>query len=65
MIAKKNSAMSNATGSSEPPSPLSPACSHRHSQLLQTVNSNLPSAPRKSKSKGKKISANKLFQKAH
>ena len=64
MIAKKNSNTTAATGHSEPPSPLTPTCPQRQSQLLQNVNSNIPSAPRKSKSKGKRISAKKLFQKA-
>ena len=65
MIAKKNSNTTTATGHSEPSSPLSPACPQRQSQLLQNLNSNIPSAPKKSKSKGKRISAKKLFQKAH
>lgn len=65
MIAKKNSTTTASSGYSEPSSPLSPAFSQRQSQLLQGNNSNLPSAPRKSSSKGKRLSAKKLFQKAH
>ena len=65
MIGKKNSANTAASATSEPSSPLSADYPHRQSQLFQANNSNLPSAPKKSKSKGKRISAKKLFQKAH
>ena len=65
MIGKKNSAHTAASANAEPNSPLSADYPHRQSQLLQANSSNLLSAPKKSKSKGKRISAKKLFQKAH
>ena len=64
-MSKKNSTNTASSGPSEPGSPTSAAYPERQPKLLQTISSNVPSTSKKSKSKGKRISAKKLFQKAH
>jgi hypothetical protein len=65
MLLKKNSNFSSNTATSEPGSPTSNRGSHRSPALLAPSSITAGSTNRSSKSKSKKKSAGKLFQKAH